>query len=546
MSTTQHADSFAVAPSGFPKSYWLGIAVLLLTLGTIESVDTRAAQPPAAEQSADDSNRDRKAERRAERQRQLAAQPLLETIIPTDQLKQDFKLFRDILEQAHGGLYLHTSKESFDSSFATVSESLTKPMKVRDFNMLLAPLIDATHCGHTSITISNKQLDHFMKAGRLFPVPIIFLDQKPYVDHDKVELPLGAEILTVNGVPMEEIVKKVLILAPADGLGNAMKYRTLPIDFDLAYALAYGEPKEFKISCLPFGAKEPVQKTLAAIPGKRTVSLYESRYSLKRKAKKFRYESLNETTGLLTVNTFEFGINKKSKQKYKDFLRDTFAALGGEEGKQNLVVDIRENEGGYPKNEMMLASYLARKPFREMQDAKVITVSIPAKEHLDRKEFPPSIIRYVEKQLVREFEKKDSDIYQVKDEINPQIQPRKTAYQGNLYVLTSGTTHSGASSLCSLLREYPNVTFIGEETGGCSTAFTAGNLLVYNLPHSWCQIVVPVIRYETNLHGSKYPAHRGIVPDHPIEQTQKEFLEGTDAVLEVAVDLIKKKHSDGN
>ena len=539
MSKTRHTDSAIVTTSYCSKSYWLGIAILLLTLGTIRSTDAWEVQPPAAEQSADDSNRNRKAERRAERQRQLAAQPLLETVIEADKLKHDFKLFRDILEQAHGGLYLHTSKEIFDSSFNAVSESLTKPMKVRDFNMLLAPLIDATHCGHTSITISNKQLDHFMKAGRLFPVPILFLGRKPYVDHDNVDLPLGAEILTVNGIAMEEIVKKVLVLAPADGLGKAMKYRTLPIDFDLAYALAYGEPKEFKISCLPLGAKEPIQKTLAAIPGKRTVALYESRYSLKRKAKKFRYESLNETTGLLTVNTFEFGINKKSKQKYKDFLRDTFAALGGEEGKQNLIVDIRENEGGYPKNEMMLASYLARKPFREMQDAKVITVNIPAKEHLDRKEFPPSIIRYVEKQLVREFEKKDSDLYQVKEEINPQIQPRKTAYRGNLYVLTSGTTHSGASSLCSLLREYPNVTFIGEETGGCSTAFTAGNLLVYNLPHSWCQIVVPVIRYETNLHGSKYPAHRGIVPDHPIEQTQKGFMEGTDAVLQFTLKLIK-------
>lgn len=527
-------------PGRFLKRCWLGLAILALTFATAASSPVWATQPPAAEQSDDNSNRNRKAERRAERQRQLAAQPLLDTIIPVDQLKEDYQLFRDILEQAHGGLYLHTNKEIFDGSFNSVARSLTKPMKVRDFNMLLAPLIDATHCGHTSITISNKQLDHFMKAGRLFPVPIIFLNQKPCVDHDKVELPLGAEILTVNGVAMDEIVKKVLVLAPADGLGSAMKYRTLPIDFDLAYALAYGEPEEFKISCLPFGAKEPVVKTLAAIPGKRTVALYESRYSLKRKAKKFRYQSLDETTGLLTVNTFEFGINKKSKQKYKDFLRDTFAALGGEAGKQHLIVDMRENEGGYPKNEMLLASYLARKPFREMKDAKVVTVSIPAKEHLDRKEFPPSIIRYVEKHLVREFEKKDSDIYHVKEEINPQIQPRKTAYQGNLYVLTSGTTHSGASSLCSLLREYPNVTFIGEETGGCSTAFTAGNLLVYNLPHSWCQIVVPVIRYETNLHGSKYPAHRGVTPDHPVEQTQKEFLEGTDAVLQFTLKLIKK------
>ncbi|MFP6603491.1 MAG: S41 family peptidase, partial [Pirellulaceae bacterium] len=354
-------------PGRFLKRCWLGLAILVLTFASAASSRVWATQPPAAQRSDDNSNRNRKAERRAERQRQLAAQPLLDTIIPVDQLKKDYQLFRDILEQAHGGLYLHTSKEIFDGSFDTVARSLTKPMKVRDFNMLLAPLIDATHCGHTSITISNKQLDHFMKAGQLFPVPIVFLNQKPCVDHDKVELPLGAEILTVNGVAMDEIVKKVLVLAPADGLGSAMKYRTLPIDFDLAYALAYGEPEEFKISCLPFGAKEPVVKTLAAIPGKRTVALYESRYSARRKAKKFRYQSLNENTGLLTINTFEFGISKKSKQKYKDFLRATFASLAGESGKQNLIVDLRENEGGYPKNEMLLASYLARKPFREMK-----------------------------------------------------------------------------------------------------------------------------------------------------------------------------------
>jgi hypothetical protein len=521
-----------------PFATWL-TGVLLVLTATLP-LHTRAAQPPAAERSQDNTDRDRKAERRAERQRQLASQPLLDSVIPVAQLKKDFQLFRSIMEQAHGGLYLHTPKEEFDRLFETTERSLTKPLKVREFNMLLSPLVDKIHCGHTSITISDKQLDHFMKSGQLFPIPIIFLGQKPYADHDSVKLPLGAEILTVNGISMDEIVKKLLALAPADGLGTAMKYRTLPIDFDLAYALAYGEPKEFTISYLSFQAREPLVKTLPAIPGKRTVALYDSRHSAKRKAKKFRYQSVDENTGLLTVNTFEFGIKKKSKQKYKDFLQETFAALGGESGKKNLIIDVRENEGGYPKNEMLLTSYLAATPFREMKNARVTTLSIPAKEHLDRKEFPQGIIRYVEKHLVSDFEKTAAGTYQIKEEKNPVRKPRSSAFKGNLYVLISGMTHSGASSLCSLLREYPNVTFLGEETGGCSAAFTAGNLLVYNLPHSWCQLVVPVIRYETNLIDSKYPAHRGIIPDHPVEQTQEDLLDGTDSILQLTLELIQK------
>ena len=227
-------------------------------------------------------------------------------------------------------------------------------------------------------------------------------------------------------------------------------------------------------------------------------------------------------------------------QKYKDFLEATFAALGGDSGKKNLIIDFRENEGGYPKNEMLLTSYLAATPFREMKNARVTTLGIPAKEHLDRKEFPQGIIRYVEKHLVSDFEKTAAGTYQIKEEKNPVRKPRSSAFKGNLYVLISGMTHSGASSLCSLLREYPNVIFLGEETGGCGAAFTAGNLLVYNLPHSWCQLVVPVIRYETNLVNSKYPAHRGIIPDHPIEMTQEDFLKGTDTVLELTLELIRK------
>ena len=78
--------------------------------------------------------------------------------------------------------------------------------------MLLAPLIDMAHCGHTSITISDKQLERFMKSGQLFPLPIIFLGGKSYVDHDKVDVPLGAEILSVNETPMAEILNKLLIL----------------------------------------------------------------------------------------------------------------------------------------------------------------------------------------------------------------------------------------------------------------------------------------------------------------------------------------------
>ncbi|MDE0736394.1 MAG: hypothetical protein OSB47_11265, partial [Pirellulaceae bacterium] len=68
-----------------PFATWL-TGVLLVLTATLP-LHTRAAQPPAAERSQDNTDRDRKAERRAERQRQLASQPLLDSVIPVAQLK---------------------------------------------------------------------------------------------------------------------------------------------------------------------------------------------------------------------------------------------------------------------------------------------------------------------------------------------------------------------------------------------------------------------------------------------------------------------------
>ena len=92
----------AAVPGRFvsPVATWL-TGVLLVLTATLP-LHTRAVQPPTVERSQDNTDRDRKAERRAERQRQLAAQPLLDSTIPLDQLKKDFLLFRSILEQMHG------------------------------------------------------------------------------------------------------------------------------------------------------------------------------------------------------------------------------------------------------------------------------------------------------------------------------------------------------------------------------------------------------------------------------------------------------------
>ena len=111
----------------------------------------------------------------------------------------------------------------------------------------------------------------------------------------------------------------------------------------------------------------------------------------------------------------------------------------------------------------------------------------------------------------------------------------------DLYVLIGGWTHSGGVVFGSYLLNNDNVTFIGEETGGGHDTFTAGNMVLYDLPNTRCQLEVPLIRYE-NYRGEKaFPKGSGIRPDHPVHQTPQDLIKKVDTVMEFALGLARKK-----
>ena len=50
-----------------------------------------------------------------------------------EQLKSDFELLRDALEEGHGGLYHYTPKEELDRQFDRISKSLDQSLTEVDF-----------------------------------------------------------------------------------------------------------------------------------------------------------------------------------------------------------------------------------------------------------------------------------------------------------------------------------------------------------------------------------------------------------------------------
>ena len=459
--------------------------------------------------------------------------PTLEQVFQPSQLKEDLRILQEILETSHPGMYLYTSKEDFNQGFNKAEEILDNKTTRLDFYRTVAPLMEKVRCGHTYFDLPDKLVNNLMEDGKLFPVPVFFLAQKAYVDQQEGSLPLGAEITSINGVSMPEILKQLLPYLLSDGFNQTMKYRQIADEFALHHYLHFGETTKFQVTYRPVGEKNVLKKLLNPIPGKELEKLIAERHSDKGRMRKYKLKLVEKEIALLTVDSFDFGVNQKSRQRYRQFLKDNFDALEQNKEIRSLVLDLRRNEGGYVGNDSRLFSYFARQPFWDAQSIEAISQKIPQQEHLAKFQFP----RMIEKQLARDFRKDETGRYFMIPDKNPEIKPRKKVFDGKIHVLISGWTHSTGAVLASQFLNNDNVVFIGEETGGGHAAFTAGNMMLYDLPNTRCQLEVPLLLYRNNPGLRKFSKGSGVQPDHPVTQTQEDFIRGVDTILEFALKM---------
>tara|TARA_B100001971_G_scaffold212200_1_gene241679 strand:- start:1470 stop:2942 length:1473 start_codon:yes stop_codon:yes gene_type:complete len=464
--------------------------------------------------------------------------PQLNEVFAPEKLREDFRVVREAMEKAHPGLYLYTPKEKFEGLFEETAKSFTKPLTRREFYLRVAPVVEMAKCGHTYFDLPPRLLNHLNREAKLFPLPVFFLNQKAYVDLEGGTIPLGAEVVAINGRPMAEIIAQFLPYIRSDGFNQTMKHRMLADGFALHHRLAYEVSNEYKIKYISFGKKETLTAKLTAIPGAKLQKHLVGRHSAKGKFKNFQFRWIEKEIGLLTVNSFDFGLKKKGRQKYRGFLKETFNEINSRTGVKDLIVDLRFNEGGYVGHDAVLFSYLAQVPFRENKSAVAKVVDIPLEKYQDKKEFFKGVEKSIEKSLVKEFKQAPDGFFHLIDEKNKVNQPKKRGFKGNIYILISGWTHSGGTVVCSLALNNDNITFIGQETGGGHEYYTAGNMVLYTLPNTQCQIEVPMILYRNGIPEKAFPKGSGVLPKHRVTQTQTDFISGKDTVMQFALDLI--------
>ncbi len=453
-----------------------------------------------------------------------------------EQLKSDFELLRDALEEGHGGLYYYTPKEELDQQFDRIFKSLDQSLTEVDFFNLLAPLIANINDGHTGILLSPAYRAYLENEPVLLPFNLRFIGQKTYIfrnySQDK-DLAVGGEVISINNRPISEILDQMMTVIPSDGHIQTSKFRKLEstVRFGETYNLLFRKTTSYSIAYRTADNNELRQIKVKGINRQELNSIIEERYpDAARNLPPIELE-YRENIAVLTIRTFGPAGYQRAGISYPLFMRNAFKELE-EKNIQHLIIDLRNNGGGADLYGKLLVAYLMDKPFQYYEHLRIRNKELAFLAHTDA---PPESRKTLDARL----KENESGTYDLM--FHPNLGEQKLlqpTFKGKVYVMINGGSFSGSGECTSLIHFHKKAVFIGEECGAGYYGNTSGFMPMLTLPHTGIQVRIPILRYSMAVSG--YPPDRGIIPDYPVSPTIKDLLNGKDAELDFVFELIEK------
>lgn len=383
--------------------------------------------------------------------------------------------------------------------------------------------------------------DSLKQAKYYFPFSIKIINKHWYVWRGynlPQQFPVGAEIISINGRTIAELFKKLTATIPSDGYIETFDTRHLEDYsmtqnenlFDLNYPIFIEDVNSFKMKYIAPGGKKIQTITLPALDYTQYSQFYRDRREMKAPLE-FKY--LKENVAYMRIYSFHQGSRDAFHQDFPH-LYDSIFSLLNKKATKNLILDLRNNEGGDNTGQQLL-NYLMTKPYRiyDYLEEKFIGYP-PVKQYLengDELNFADSFVYKAPSGMYR-LKKKYAD---ASPAFNLQ-QPSPNNFKGNLFVLINGASGSMASVVASFLKGYDRAIFIGEESGGAMEGPTSMAYARLVLPHTAIRIEIPLTK---SVHALKYEKGRGVRPDHFVEPNIMNLVKGQDDELNYTLKLIQ-------
>ncbi|MBS1597146.1 MAG: peptidase S41 [Bacteroidetes bacterium] len=460
----------------------------------------------------------------------------------SDVLKQDYQLFRNILEESHPSLYWYISKDSldyyFDNGYASIRDSMTESQ----FKMLLSYVITKIDCGHTVVKNSKAYSKYFDTAQlKTFPLGLKFWKDTMIVtanlNRRDSALRRGTVIKSINGWTQPQLRDTFFNYISTDGHSECGKYQSLSTGFAFAslYKNIFGVRDKFDIVYLDSNGLEQA-KTIPLYDFKadtmNRMSFPVDHLSKKKKSSppKFSFFSSNlqidtaGSTAFMTLNTFD------RNNHLRKFFRRTFETI-----ERNhihyLIIDLRSNGGGDASISTLFTRYLIDKKFKVADSLYASTRNSKYDKYIEKSFLYNTMMFFVTK-------KKSDGKYHFGYFERHYFSPKtKHHFNGQAYILIGGNSFSATTLFAGSVKGQSNITLVGEETGGGYYGNTAWIIPDATLPNTGLRFRLP--RFRLIVDKTREKDGRGVMPDVFATPTVEAIRHGIDFKVEKVRELIE-------
>jgi hypothetical protein len=476
------------------------------------------------------------------------------------QQQEDFTIFKTSMQEMHAGVYWFITPERFNKLYDSVYATLKENEDAEQFYLKVRYCMAALKHGHNGVNYKGEpgiayRLNSLHKSKSYLPFSLQFLGKRLYIINNcsgNKAIPNGSEILSINGKPVKQITNVLKQYIFANGNNETYRYAQLGeyYQFHYLYQMLYGNPSFYKIEIIPFNKKKRSIVKVDAVLPQTIADEYKKQNGkdINDWGKLIEYKLLDgkQKTGYLKLETFSSYRLQQGGEKMNDVIDSMFVRIKND-GIRNLIVDIRNNEGG--DDWMTTTSYFKEIPSDKgaglpyFQSDKYTYI-----EHIVETDDNKQLLQLFKNNPAAMLDKMPDGRFKLKPEYTEGdtrgIELQKNAFKGKVFLLQNGLTFSAGFAFAGKLnylmdKDGSYLKVIGEENAddeqaGVGSGGWGVDLL---LPNSKLVLNVPVTGGGDKPYAKKLPT----VLDYKVIPTISDKIKGIDIEVEFAKKLIADK-----
>ncbi|OMP76641.1 MULTISPECIES: S41 family peptidase [unclassified Chitinophaga] len=470
------------------------------------------------------------------------------------EMKSDLTIFLNIRKAANSGLYRYRSQKQIDSIYKWAFKEVKKPMTTLEFFHIILQLTDFEGSCHNYTEPGSALVEYLNRQKAFFPYALKYIEGKIVFNNSGEQIPVGAEILSINGVPAQQLMQSFYKYCTTDGF-NITEKQSNSVDrsYGIRYLYEYGVNDSFKIAYRVPGSNQSQTITAAAITNDERNAMFPKRYSAPvdsitdwRVQPSYSFKMVSPNTGLFNFRIFNMADDDTDPRfpGYVKYLDSVFRLLA-QNNVPNLIIDLRGNPGGSDPTFEQPVMYLTDSNFKENAVAySILGDGIPYEQYFwgtSTSHKMDSVEKVEGKIFLKDyFPVLINGRNMQNPKYNPVYHPKSPGYKGKLYMLIDEGVASAGSHMASLVKAYArNVTVVGVETTGGYYYHNGHMPLVYELPNSKIRSKFSIVHVEQDaVVKPDQPEGRGIIPDYTVWPTFEGFMQNRDTQMEYVLKLI--------